>query len=226
MVALGANVVAVGQNEEKLSNLRENCSDLVGDACGCISTISVDLSNWSETEAKLGEACKKVDFLINSAGYAHNCPVDQVPEYEADKILDINLKGPINLIRMVARGMKERRFGAIVNVSSVAGIAALDDHVVYAASKAALDMVTKVSAKELGPFNVRVNSINPTVVWTQMGREHWSDAEKQATMTAKIPMGRFVEVAEVIEPIIFLLSADSSMITGVTLPIDGGFVAT
>lgn len=220
LASLGARVIAVSQTKEKLESLKQEA------APGQVETICVDLGNWLETQEKLEDVCKGVDFLINNAGYAHNCPVDQQPQEELDKIFNINLKAPINLIRLVAGGMKERRSGSIVNVSSVAGLAALDDHVAYASSKAALDMVTKVSAKELGPFNIRVNSVNPTVVWTTMGREHWADEKKQASMTSRIPMGRFVEVKEVIDPILFLLSSQASMVNGITLPIDGGFAAT
>lgn len=189
-------------------------------------TVTVDLSSWKETEVNLISLCKNVDFLINNAGYSYECPIDQVPEDELDRTFNINLKAPINLIKLVSGGMKERKFGAIVNVSSVAGISALDEHVAYGSSKAALDMVTKVCAKELGPSNIRVNSVNPTVVWTKMGIESWSDPKKTETMTSKIPLGRFAEVKEVIDSIVFLLSNNSSMINGITLVIDGGFVAT
>lgn len=219
LASLGTHVIAVSQTQSKLDSLREELGDHV-------ETVCVDLGNWEATEAKLASACKHVDYLVNNAGYAYCCPLDQVPRNEVDKTFDINLKAPINLIRLVAAGMKERRSGSIVNVSSVAGLLALDEHIIYGASKAALDMVTKVSAKELGPFNVRVNSVNPTVVWTDMGRLYWSEPSKKATATANIPMGRLVEVHEVINPILFLLGDGSSMINGTMMPIDGGFVAT
>lgn len=219
LVGLGAHVIAVSQTAHKLDSLKEELN-------GRIRTVAVNLGDWSETEKKLADLCQDVEYLVNNAAYAEDASVDEVPLRIVDKTYDVNLKGPINMIRMVSKGMKERKSGAIVNISSVAGIAALDHHVVYGSSKAALDMVTKISAKELGKYNIRVNSVNPTVVWTQMGQQGWSDPEKNAAMIAKIPLGRFVEVHEVVEPIIFLLSSKSSMISGVTLPIDGGFVAT
>lgn len=170
--------------------------------------------------------CDKIDYLINNAAYTVTFPVDQVDEDELDRMLNVNLKAPLNLIKLVAPGMKSRRYGSIVNVSSISGVAALDGHVGYAATKAGLDMVTKVASKELSPFNIRVNSVNPTVVWTQMGKDCWSDETKRATMLSRTPMGRFAEIDEVIKPILFLLSDQSSMITGVQMPIDGGFLAT
>lgn len=147
-------------------------------------------------------------------------------EADIDNILNVNLKAPINLMRLVSPGMKERKFGAIVNVSSVASLAALKGHIVYSASKGGLDMVTKVGAYELGPHNVRVNSVNPTVVLTPMSDEYWSEPTKKAEMTSKIPMGRFVEIDEVVNPIVFLLSDSASMMNGTILPIDGGFIAS
>lgn len=221
LINLKAKVVAVSRNDSKLESLAEEVTtkELLIPVC-------VDLGCWAGTEAKLLELCQSVDLLVNNAGYCCNFPIVDAQEDELDKMLNVNLKSPINLIKMVAPGMKRRKQGSIVNVSSVASLAALDEHIGYAASKAALDMVTKISAKELGPYNVRVNSINPTVIWTQMGREHWSDETKRQGMMSKIPMGRFVEVDEAIDPILFLLSDRSSMINGALLPIDGGFLAT
>jgi len=80
-------------------------------------------------------------------------------------------------------------------------------------------------ALELGPHKIRVNSVNPTVVLTSMGKMAWSDPAKAGPMLAKIPLGRFAEVEEVVDAVIFLLSDKSSMINGVALPIDGGFLA-
>lgn len=211
----------MSQTESKLTSLSEDLGSPEN-----LITVVVDLSQWDQITSKLGELSKQVDYLINNAGYSHNNRVHQQEEHELDMIFAVNLKAPINLIKLVSPGMMERRTGSIVNVSSVASLAALDEHLAYASSKAALDMVTKISAKELGPHNVRVNSVNPTVVWTQMARSHWDEPEKKASMMSRIPMGRFVEIAEVIDPIIFLLSSKSSMVNGITLPIDGGFVAT
>lgn len=210
--------MAVGQSEERLKKLKASQDG--------IEIIVCNLSSWSETEAKLGKICANVDFLVNNAGLGGSVSVEDVQEDQLDKTLAVNLKCPMNLIRLVAKGMKERRFGSIVNVSSVASIAALKGHVIYGASKGGLDMVTRVAALELGPFNVRVNSVNPTVVMTPMSDEYWSEPARKKEMISKIPFGRFVEIDEVVKPIIFLLSDASSMINGTMMPIDGGFVAT
>lgn len=219
LTSLGTHVIAVSQTQEKLDTLKEELGDGIEIVC-------LDLADWEETEEKMTPHCGHVDYLVNNAGYSHCCPLEDIPKDKTDRTFDINVKCPVNLIKLVAPGMKKRKTGSIVNVSSVASLAAVDDHATYAASKAALDMVTKCSAIELAPFNVRVNSVNPTVVWTKMGQRHWSDPAKKATILGKIPMGRFVEIHEVIEPILFLLGNESSMITGTVMPIDGGYSAT
>ena len=106
-----------------------------------------------------------------------------------------------------------------------ASLVALKEHVVYAASKAAVDGMTRVLALELGPHNIRVNTINPTVVMTDMGRYAWSDPAKAAPMLARIPLGRFAEVIDIVNVIIFLLSDKAAMIHGAIIPIDGGVTA-
>lgn len=215
---LGTHVIAVSQTQSKLEALQKELGDRV-------ETICVDLADWDETEKKVAPFCKHIDYLVNNAGYAYCAYLDQMPGSEVSRTMDVNVKGPMNMIRLVAPGMKERKSGTIVNVSSVAGIVAIDEHVAYAASKAALDMVTKVSAKELGPYNIRVNSVNPTIVWTKMGSEYWGEPTRKSAALAKIPMGRFVEIKEVIDPILFLLATESGMISGTTMPIDGGYSA-
>jgi NAD(P)-dependent dehydrogenase (short-subunit alcohol dehydrogenase family) len=112
-----------------------------------------------------------------------------------------------------------------VNVSSQAGLIALRGHVSYGASKAALDSITRVSALELGPYGIRVNSVNPTVIMTKMSAHYWGRPEVGAPYLAQMPLGRWATEEEVAKPIMFLLGDDAAMITGVTLPVDGGFTA-
>lgn len=112
-----------------------------------------------------------------------------------------------------------------MNVSSLAALSAFADHSVYSASKGGLDGLTRALALEYGKRNIRVNSVNPTVVWTKMSVNNWSDPAKANGLKSKIPLHRFAEVREVVEPIIFLLSEKSSFINGHSIPIEGGFSA-
>lgn len=121
--------------------------------------------------------------------------------------------------------MITKKSGSVVNISSQASLAGLLNHTVYSASKGGVDAFTRACALELGSYNIRVNSVNPTVIMTEMGRKWWSEPSRGGTMLHKIPLGRFGEVYEVVDAVLFLLSERSSMITGTCLPIDGGFVS-
>ncbi|XP_071636849.1 L-xylulose reductase [Temnothorax longispinosus] len=190
-----------------------------------IQPICVDLRDWDATR-KAVQSILPIDLLVNNAAVACLSPfLDATPE-EFDLTFNVNVKAVLNVSQIVAKNMIERKSGGnIVNISSQAGQAALKDHAVYCASKGALDMLSKAMALELGPHNIRVNNVGPTVVMTEMGKLGWSDPKKAQTMIDKIPLGRFAEVDEVVDPVIYLLSDRSSMINGACLPIDGGFLA-
>ncbi|XP_053392156.1 L-xylulose reductase-like [Mercenaria mercenaria] len=127
--------------------------------------------------------------------------------------------------KVVTKGMATRGTGgAVVNISSIAGIRTTMNHSCYSTSKAALDMLTLSLTHELGPKKIRVNSVNPTVVMTEMGKRGWNDPEKKAAALAKIPVGRFAEIEDIVNATVYLLSDKSSMINGVVLPVDGGMI--
>ncbi|MEO0694062.1 MAG: SDR family oxidoreductase, partial [Pseudomonadota bacterium] len=115
--------------------------------------------------------------------------------------------------------------GAIVNVSSQAALVALKGHISYGASKGALDNITRVSALELGPHGIRVNGVHPTVVMTEMSAFYWGRPEIGEPFLEQMPLGRWATEDDIAAPIAFLLSEGASMISGVALPIDGGFTA-
>ena len=137
--------------------------------------------------------------------------------------LGVNIKAVFNVCQTVIP--KIRNGGSVVNVSSLASSRAFQGHSAYSISKAGVDMLTKSLALELGleGRGIRVNSVNPTVILTRMGRENWSDPAKAKPLLDKIPMGRFGEVSEVINPIVFLLSDASSFVNGTNMLIEGGY---
>ncbi|MEQ2266440.1 hypothetical protein XENORESO_004639 [Xenotaenia resolanae] len=200
------------------------CSDL-SLQCASIIPVCVDLADWATTEAVLRDI-GRIDLLVNNAACAKLQPFLEVTPDQFDQSFNVNVKAVLHVSQIVAHGMKARGSGgSIVNVSSQASQRALRDHAVYCSTKGALDMLTKVMALELGPYQIRVNSVNPTAVMTEMGQLGWSDPEKARTMTSRIPLGRFAEVEDVVNSILFLLSDKSNMTNGVTLPVDGGFLA-
>nr|CAH7753738.1 unnamed protein product [Callosobruchus chinensis] len=174
-----------------------------------IETIELDVSDWEATEKILRNA-GPIDLLVNNAGVGMIKSLTTVTEDD------------LAIQNMVERNVS----GSIVNISSQASLAGLMEQTVYCASKGAVDAFTRAAALEYGPRNIRVNSVNPTVIMTDMGRLWWSDPKRARPMMDKIPLNRFGEVREVTDAVLYLLSDRASMLNGVCLPIDGGFTAT
>lgn len=211
-----ACVVAVGRKAEQLQVLKEET--------GC-AIIVADLETQDGAD-KVDRELGEVDGLVNCAGLALLDPATEMKAGDFDRMMAINARAAALMSQLVARRMiKQGRGGAIVNVSSQAALASLLDHLGYSASKGAMDAMTRVLCAELGPYGIRVNSVNPTVTLTPMARVGWSDPVKAQGMLSRIPLGRFAEPEEIVTPIMFLLSEASSMISGIVLPIDGGFTA-
>ncbi|MFL9963942.1 SDR family oxidoreductase [Paraburkholderia sediminicola] len=216
LCAAGASVVAAARNVNELARLAEET--------GC-EPLRLDVSD----EAAIDDALASLDVfdgLVNCAGIALLEPAVDTTGASFDRVMAVNTRGAVLIAKHVARGMLDaKRAGSIVNVSSQAALVALDDHLSYSASKAALDAVTRALCIELGPFGIRVNSVNPTVTLTPMAVQAWSEPAKREPALKAIPLRRFAESAEVAAPILFLLSDAASMISGVCLPIDGGYTA-
>ncbi|MGF6922351.1 SDR family oxidoreductase [Paraburkholderia sp. 40] len=216
LCASGALVVAAARNVNELARLAEET--------GC-EPLRLDISD----EAVIDEAMASLepfDGLVNCAGIALLERAVETTAASFDRVMSVNTRGAVLVAKHVARGMLDAgRAGSIVNVSSQAALVALDDHLSYSASKAALDAVTRALCIELGPYGIRVNSVNPTVTLTPMAVLAWSDPVKRDPALQAIPLRRFAESAEVAAPILFLLSDAASMISGVCLPIDGGYTA-
>jgi NAD(P)-dependent dehydrogenase (short-subunit alcohol dehydrogenase family) len=138
-------------------------------------------------------------------------------------VVATNTGAPMLVTKHVSRGMIAAGGGSVVNISSQASLVALPGHSCYAASKAGLDALTRVGALELGRHNVRVNSVHPTVVLTQMSADHWDRPEIKDPFLARMPLGRFATAEEIAGPVVFLLSDDAAMVNGVALAVDGGY---
>jgi NAD(P)-dependent dehydrogenase (short-subunit alcohol dehydrogenase family) len=188
--------------------------------------VACELGDAAAAQAAALEA-GPVELLVNNAGISVPQSFLTTTADAFDRTMSVNVRAALLVGQVVARDWITRGHrGAIVNVSSQASQAALADHAAYCASKGALDSLTQVMALELGPHGIRVNAINPTVTLTPMGEMAWGDPAKSGPMLAKIPLGRFARPKHVADAVIFLLSGQADMISGVTLPVDGGFLAT
>lgn len=213
----GATVIALSRSGEDLESL--------GQEMGEGETIVADLDDATAAR-EAAERAGRVDLLVNNAGISLPQPFLQTTVEAFDATLAVNVRAVMLVSQVVARGMIERgQGGAIVNLSSQASKIGLLDHTAYCASKGALDQLTRVMALELGPHQIRVNAVNPTVTLTPMGEMAWSDPAKSGPMKARIPLGRFAKPIHVAQAVAYLLSDEADMVTGVTLPVDGGFLS-
>jgi len=210
-----AQVIALSRTESDLQGLKEET--------GC-ETIIAELGD-PEAARRAAEQAGKVDLLVNNAAIAILQPFLQTTVEAWDKTMAVNLRGVMIVSQMVAKQMIDRGVrGSIVNVSSMASFQALHDHAAYCASKAGLDQLSAVMAVELGQYGIRVNSVNPTVVLTEMGKRAWSDPVKGGPMLARIPLRRFAECEDIASVVCFLLTDGAAMLNGLALRIDGGFL--
>ncbi|EKL0543971.1 D-threitol dehydrogenase [Listeria monocytogenes] len=187
--------------------------------------LQVDITKKENIEKVVAEIKKvypKIDILANSAGVALLEKAEDLPEEYWDKTMELNLKGSFLMAQIIGREMIATGGGKIVNMASQASVIALDKHVAYCASKAAIVSMTQVLAMEWEPYNINVNAISPTVILTELGKKAWA-GQVGEDMKKLIPAGRFGYPEEVAACALFLVSDAASLITGENLIIDGGY---
>ncbi len=216
MASRGAEVVALSRTQADLDSLR---AEIGG------RSIQVDLADPKAAREAIRQA-GACDYLINSAGTNVLESVLEMTDAGYETVLGINLRAALIACQEFARlRVAAGGGGAIVNITSIAGHRGFQDHLCYAASKAGLEGATRVLARELGAHGIRVNAVAPTITLTELAAEAWSDPAKSEPMMVRHPLGRFAQSDDVAQAIALLLSDDSAMVTGATLPVDGGFLA-
>jgi L-xylulose reductase len=216
LAAQGAQMWALSRSADDLASLAAET--------GC-RTLVVDLADVAATREAV-ESALPIDALVNCAGIVELASFVDTPADLFDRVMAVNTRAPMIVAQVVVRDLLRRNVpGVIVNVSSIAAQVGIPDHTAYCASKAALDAITRVMARELGPHGIRVNSVNPVVTLTPMAQQAWSDPVKAAQMKNRIPMQRFAQPEEVASVIAFLLGPGAAMVHGSCIDVDGGFRA-
>jgi NAD(P)-dependent dehydrogenase (short-subunit alcohol dehydrogenase family) len=179
----------------------------------------------SRIRKDLGE----IDILVQAAGIGPARPADEITEAEWDAVLATNTKGVFFCMQAVTnQSMIPRKRGSIVNFASVAGLVGLPRPMAsahYHASKAGVIQLTRQGAVEWAPYRIRVNAVAPGGVPTEMTKEFLGTARQQAVVAKSMPLGRLCTAEDIASAVCFLASDAAAMITGVTLPVDGGFTA-
>jgi L-xylulose reductase len=216
LAAAGADVIASGRAVDKLEELAAETG---------ARTLAFDLTS----EDSVRGALEGLDLwgVVNCGGFGGEIATPMETDIAVfDKVITINARGALLVTKYASASMiRLGQGGAIVNVSSQASLVALGGHISYGSSKAALDNITRVSALELGKYGIRVNGVNPTVVMTPMSAWYWGRPDIEGPFLDQMPLGRWATEDEIAAPIVFLLSDAASMISGVSLPIDGGYTA-
>lgn len=217
----GCNLALCDVNPEVLASTQKEIEDL---GRQCLTGI-VDVTKSDQVESfiqKTLDKFQKIDILVNNAGITKDTLLVRMSEQDWDAVLGVNLKGAFNCTKAVAKVMMKQRDGRIVNMASIIGLIGNAGQANYAASKGGLIAFTKTVAKELASRNVRVNAIAPGFIQTDMTAKLPDNVKNE--MLKHVPMGKMGTVTDVANLALFLVSDDSSYITGQVITVDGGMV--
>jgi NAD(P)-dependent dehydrogenase (short-subunit alcohol dehydrogenase family) len=192
---------------------------------GSAEAVALDVTDLAATRAALA-ARPSFDVLVNNAGSARHAHFLEVTEADYDAIMDLNLRAAFFVMQAVARGMKEAgRGGSIINLSSQMGHVGGPRRSVYCATKFAIEGMTKAASLDLAPHGIRVNTLCPTFIETPMTRPGLADPANRAWVLSKIKLGRVGQVEDLMGAVAYLASDASSLVTGTSLLVDGGWTA-
>ena len=199
-----------------------------GDECrakgvSCL-TYNADVTDFGQVEQSIAGCLSefsRIDVLVNNAGIiTPSSPFEEIELDVWDRVFNVNLKGIIYCCRAVIPVMKNQRYGKIVNAASIYGLCPQVGRAPYSISKAGIIALTRVLAAELGPFGINVNAYAPGTIATDMAQEAIGSRSDEKLM--QIPLGRFGQVEDVAQLVLFLSSDEASYITGATVLVDGG----
>ena len=216
LIKHNAQVCISGRNLDELNALKE----LLGEKC---HVVTCDLSKKDEIIElikKTDEVLGHIDILINNAGITKDNIFLRMSESEWEDVLNVNLNSTFSILKLITKGMIKRRYGRIINISSVVGVTGGAGQVNYSASKAGLIGLTKSLSQEVATRNITVNCIAPGFIETPMTEK--LDDKRKDTILNSIPMNRIGRPEDLSSAIIFLASQESSYITGQTIHINGG----
>jgi NAD(P)-dependent dehydrogenase (short-subunit alcohol dehydrogenase family) len=224
LVRDGATVTIAGRREDRL---RESVTDLEADAAGgaTVHWVSCDVTDEASVEAAVAKAAEPLGGLhvaVASAGTGASTPLVRMPLDDWNLVLSTNLTGTFLTLKHTGIAIGRSGGGAIATISSLAGHVTHRFMAAYCASKAGIDMLTRVAADELGELGVRVNSVQPSLVDTELASVlTGTDAIKQDYLE-QMPISRVGTTDDVGALVRFLVGPESSWITGVSVPVDGG----
>ncbi len=223
-LTLGDRVAAVDLDRGGIARLKSETPD-------ALVALSADVGEAGEAEACVREATARlgpIDVLVNNAGTSGGpraTTLHETPVVDFDRVMATNIRGPFLLCRLVLPAMIECGKGVIVNIASVAGIAAFPGRSAYSASKGALIQLTRSIAVDYARHGVRAVALCPGMIATPFTQWRLDDPKLRAEVVARIPQGEVGSIALVVAAVTFLASDEASYFNGASLPMDGGYLA-
>ena len=217
----GANVVLFGRRKHKLEETAQELGSRV-------LIVEGDMTRSKDLERLLQEtrsAFQRIDILVNNAGIFKGAPLHEISDEQYDEIMNVNMRAVFLLTRRVLPVMMEQKGGSIIHISSILGIIAVPQVAAYNISKGAMNQLNRSIAVEYGSYGIRSNSICPGLIKTDMTTDLMNDKKLMQEWSKDYPIGRFGKPEDVANACLFLASDESSFITGIVLPVDGGFTA-
>jgi NAD(P)-dependent dehydrogenase (short-subunit alcohol dehydrogenase family) len=224
LAAAGATVAMVARNGDLLKGVAEK----IRVRGGAIEWLAADVSDENAVAGVAEQVIGKLgrcDILVNNAGINNRKPLEDFTLAEWNQVIGVNLTGAFLLCRAFVPGMKKKKFGRILNVTSTMSHVSLPHRSVYSASKAGLLGMTKALALELASFNITANGISPGPFATEMNTQLLEDPKKNREFMARIPVGRWGRPEEIGSLAVYLCSDAAGFITGTDIVIDGGWLA-
>jgi NAD(P)-dependent dehydrogenase (short-subunit alcohol dehydrogenase family) len=224
LAAAGAAVAVVARNSDLLKGVAEGIQARGGKA----EWFSADVSDENTVAGVAEQVIKKLggcDILVNNAGINIRKAVEDFTLAEWNHVIGVNLTGAFLTCRAFVPGMKKKKFGRILNTTSIMSHVSMAHRTVYSASKAGLLGMTKALAIELASYNITVNGISPGPFATEMNKQLLEDPRKNREFMARIPLGRWGRPEEVGSLAVYLCSDAAGFITGTDIVIDGGWIA-
>jgi len=222
--AAGARVLALDRDERG----RAAFAEAVGVDGTADDWAEADVADRAAVDAAVAELearAGRIDVLVNSAGIRDVGSALDITSEEWQRVIDVDLTGTFNCCRAVAPGMLERRHGSIVNIASIAGMFGFTRRTAYTVAKHGVLGLTRTLAAQFGPAGVRVNAICPGLVETPLTHAIVTDAQMQESFRVLVPLQRAARAEEIADAALFLAGDGSRFVTGVPLPVDGGFTA-
>jgi len=220
----GADVIVTSRTLGALDAVTR-AIEAAGRRCLPMALDVLDLRGINALADRVTSEVGRLHVLVNNAGINIRGPALEVTEADWDTVVDTNLKGLFFCCQAVGRQMIAKGGGSIVNLASTLSVVGAVDRASYCASKGGVALLTKALAVEWAPYNLRVNAVAPTFVLTNMTASLLSDPAAKAKAVAKIPLGRIGEVDDVARAVLYLASPAAAFITGVVLPVEGGYLA-